>query len=82
MDYVFFPTMRPSLLLFALGLAASFFNVSCETLPLNQRQYISQPCMSFDGTGANKFECGLTGQIETGRATSGGAAGGGCASCH
>ncbi len=61
---------------------ASLFLVSCETLPLSQRQYISQPCMHFDGTGGYKFDCGIVSQVETGRQGSGGAAGGGCASCH
>ena len=70
-----------TLSLSALGLL-SLLLVSCETLPLNQRHYISQPCMLFDGTGAHKFDCGLTSQIETGRAGSGGAAGSGCSSCH
>jgi len=65
----------------ALG-AVSLVLASCETLPLSKRQYISQPCMLFDGTGAHRFDCGLTSQIETGRAGSGGAAGGGCSSCH
>ena len=74
--------MKPYLVLFLFVLSSTFWFVSCETLPLNQQQYISQPFMSFDGTGASKFECGLTGQIETGRTSSGGAAGGSCSSCH
>ena len=66
--------MTPGLLALALA--------GCETLPLSQRQFISQPGMLFDGTGAHKFDGGLTSQIETGRAASGGAASGGCSSCR
>ncbi len=70
-----------SLFFLPLGLLSALF-VSCETLPLSERQFISQPSMLFEGTGAHKFDCGLTSQIETGRVGAGGASGGGCSSCH
>lgn len=62
--------------------AAAGLLASCETLPLSERHYISQPSMLFDGSGAARYDCNLLTQVETGRLSSGGAAGSGCSSCQ
>ncbi|MEM7385553.1 MAG: hypothetical protein AAF514_11470 [Verrucomicrobiota bacterium] len=54
----------------------------CTTLPVSERGYVGRSNMQFEGQGAYNYECQLLSQIETGRAGSGGQAGGGCSSCH
>ncbi len=66
----------------ALGVLTAGTLCSCQTVELSEIGYLQQPNMKFENSGPFAYECGLLGQIETGRAISVGAAGSGCSSCH
>ncbi|HUF60508.1 MAG TPA: hypothetical protein VMN36_00405 [Verrucomicrobiales bacterium] len=66
----------------ALGVVLAGALCSCQTVEVSEIGYLQQPNMKFEDSGPFAYECGLLGQIETGRAISVGAAGSGCNSCH
>jgi hypothetical protein len=60
------------------------FGVMCACRPvgITDQATLSRPIFEFTGGGTRSFECGLTNQLETGRASSSNVAAGGCASCR
>ena len=56
--------------------------VSCNSLNVAETVQLRQPFVGFQESGPFFYGSGLASQIETGAAGSGGAAGGGCSSCH
>lgn len=55
---------------------------ACQPVGIFHQKTLRRSIFQFDGTGAYAYECGLTGQLETGRSSSSRVAAGGCASCR
>jgi hypothetical protein len=55
---------------------------SCRGIAVTEQTHLVRPAMQMGERGALGPECGLTGQVERGRASSSNAAGGGCSACH
>lgn len=55
---------------------------ACQPVGITDQATLSRPIFDFDGSGTRSFDCGLTNQLETGRASSSNVAAGGCASCR
>jgi len=53
---------------------------ACQPVGIADQAKLSRPIFEFTGTGPRSMECGLTSQLETGRASTSNAAAGGCAS--
>lgn len=66
--------------MFLLAVAAVF--ASCRPVAIADQATLSRPIFEFGGNGPQSYECSLTNQLETGRASSSNVAAGGCASCR
>lgn len=69
--------MKHILLITILGALAA-----CKPVGFADQAKLSQPIFEFDGSGPRSYDCGLTSQLETGRASASNVAAGGCASCR
>jgi hypothetical protein len=56
--------------------------LSCQPVSIADQATLSRSVFQFKASGPKVHECGLTGQLETGRALSTNVAAGGCAFCH
>jgi hypothetical protein len=55
---------------------------ACQPVGIADQATLSQSIFEFEGSGPRSYEVGLTGQLETGRASSSNVAAGGCSSCQ
>ena len=55
---------------------------ACQRVGISHQKTLRRSIFQFDGIGAYAYECGLTGQLETGRSSSSRVTAGGCASCR
>jgi hypothetical protein len=58
------------------------FMAACKPVGIADQAALSRPIFEFNATGPRALECGLVGQLETGRSASSNVAAGGCASCQ
>lgn len=56
--------------------------VACQPVGIADQATLSRSIFEFDGSGTRSYEVGLTGQLETGRASSSTVTAGGCSSCQ
>jgi len=66
--------------MFLLPLFAAM--AACQPVGIADQAKLSRPIFEFTASGPRSMECGLTSQLETGRASSSNVAAGGCASCR
>jgi hypothetical protein len=76
--------MFPSIIrLFGISsiLLASMLQQGCETVGVQDQRLVSKPNMTFSNSYLYAFQPRLTGQVEPGASSSGGAKAAGCTSC-
>jgi hypothetical protein len=67
--------------MFILGPLLGLFG-ACQPVNVTDLPTLSRPALSFTASGPRTLECGLSTQMETGRAGSSTNVAGGCSSCQ
>lgn len=55
---------------------------ACQPVGITDQANLSRSIFDFEAKGASASECSLTGQLETGKATSSTVTAGGCSACR